>query len=142
MLGPALHRVREVVAGLAGVEQQPQESERYGSWEAGPAQFGVAKKVRDNDPALHEDQTLYSCGSLAPKMRSGGGGCTDAKFRKEKLNNIDGSKNSLVNIEISNKRSKFHSSKIDLTFYDRGMEYKIQGESNSDPLLLLTGPPG
>ena len=75
--------LEEVVAGLAGVEQQPQESERYGSWEAGPAQFGVAKKVRDNDPALHEDQTLYSCGSLAPKMRSGGGGCTDAKFRKE-----------------------------------------------------------
>lgn len=36
--------------------------------------------MRDNDPDLHENQQMYSCGSLAPKMHRGG--CTDAKFRK------------------------------------------------------------
>lgn len=40
--------------------------------------FGpVAKVARDNDAALHTGQTVYSCGSLAPKMparRSAGGG--------------------------------------------------------------------
>lgn len=45
------------------------------------AQFGVAKRFRDNDFALHEDQVMYSCGSLAPKM-SRGGGCTDCKFKR------------------------------------------------------------
>ena len=60
------------------------ESEKYGSFHAGPAEFGVAKKIRDNDISLHENQTMYSCGSLAPKMNRGGsGGCTDAKFRKK-----------------------------------------------------------
>ena len=47
-----------------------------------PANFSVAKRIRDNDVELHEDQQMYSCGSLAPKMgRGGGGGCTDSKFR-------------------------------------------------------------
>ena len=27
------------------------------------AQFGVAKRFRDNDFALHEDQVMYSCGN-------------------------------------------------------------------------------
>ena len=34
--------------------------------------FGVAKQLRDNDPELHENQTMYSCGSLAPKMKRKG----------------------------------------------------------------------
>ena len=41
-------------------------------------QFGVAKnkreeakRKRDNDPSLHEQQQTFSCGSLAPKSRAG-----------------------------------------------------------------------
>ena len=37
--------------------------------------------MRDNDPDIHTDQTMYSCGSLAPKMSKGG--CTDCRFRKD-----------------------------------------------------------
>ena len=74
-------KIRE---GLKNIKDQPVESEKYGSFHAGPAEFGVAKKIRDNDISLHENQTMYSCGSLAPKMNKGGsGGCTDAKFRKK-----------------------------------------------------------
>jgi len=52
---------------------------------AGPATYGVAKRLRDNDESLHTDKQMYSCGSLAPKMGWGKreGGCMDHKFRKE-----------------------------------------------------------
>jgi hypothetical protein len=33
--------------------------------------FAVAKRVHDNDEAVHVDQTMYSCGSLAPRMNKG-----------------------------------------------------------------------
>jgi len=81
----ALAKVEDKVReGLKNIKDQPVESEKYGSFHAGPAEFGVAKKIRDNDISLHENQTMYSCGSLAPKMNRGGsGGCTDAKFRKK-----------------------------------------------------------
>ncbi len=50
----------------------------------GPTTYGVAKRVRDNDPDLHENQTMYSCGSLAPRMsKGGGGGCSGgSNFKK------------------------------------------------------------
>ena len=75
------------------VKNQPVESHRYGELSREPANFGVVKQMRDNDPMLHENQTMYSCGSLAPKMKRGGGGCTDCKFRKpsEPWENADGS---------------------------------------------------
>jgi len=81
----ALEKVEDKIReGLKNIKDQPVESEKYGSFHAGPAEFGVAKKIRDNDISLHENQTMYSCGSLAPKMNRGGsGGCTDAKFRKK-----------------------------------------------------------
>jgi len=44
------------------------------------AKFGVAKRYRDNDFSTHEDQVMYSCGSLAPKMSRSG--CTDCKFKR------------------------------------------------------------
>jgi len=74
----------KVVTGLENLKNQPVESEKYGNLETGPANFSVAKKIRDNDADLHENQQMYSCGSLAPKMGrgGGGGGCTDSKFRK------------------------------------------------------------
>jgi len=69
---------------LVNVKDQPVESHRYGELSRDPAHFGVVKQLRDNDPELHENQTMYSCGSLAPKMkRKGGGGCSDGgKFKK------------------------------------------------------------
>lgn len=81
----ALKKVEDKIReGLKNIKNQAVESEKYGSFHAGPAEFGVAKKIRDNDITLHENQTMYSCGSLAPKMNRGGsGGCTDAKFRKK-----------------------------------------------------------
>ena len=54
------------------VKDQPVESHRYGELSTDPAQFGVVKQLRDNDPELHENQTMYSCGSLAPKMKRKG----------------------------------------------------------------------
>lgn len=71
--------------GLDGLKEQPKESHRYTDLSSGPATFGVAKKLRDNDVELHENQPMYSCGSLAPKMGRGGassGGCSAAKFKK------------------------------------------------------------
>ena len=76
-----LVKVLDVVKdGLKGLKEQPVESHRYSELESGAANFGVAKKIRDNDAALHENQPMFSCGSLAPKM--GRSGCTDGKFQK------------------------------------------------------------
>jgi len=73
-----------VTKGLCEIKNQNVESEKYGNLDTGPAEFGIAKKIRDNDVSLHENKTMYSCGSLAPKMhKSSSGGCTDAKFRKK-----------------------------------------------------------
>ncbi|KAK7067123.1 hypothetical protein SK128_006222 [Halocaridina rubra] len=68
-----------------GVENQPSESERYGDLESGAATYGVVKRKRDNDMDLHTNNEMYSCGSLAPKMGRGGGGCSDCKFRRPPL---------------------------------------------------------
>ena len=67
--------------GLRDLKNQQKESERYTDLSRDAAQFGVVKRLRDNDISLHENQPMYSCGSLAPKMGRGGG-CSDAKFRK------------------------------------------------------------
>eukprot|EP00177_Eucheuma_denticulatum_P008463 GFKZ01015386.1.p1 GENE.GFKZ01015386.1~~GFKZ01015386.1.p1 ORF type:complete len:677 (+),score=92.89 GFKZ01015386.1:341-2371(+) len=46
--------------------------------------YGSASKLaRDNDVLLHTNQVMYSCGSLAPKLRRGGG-CMDHGFAREK----------------------------------------------------------
>ncbi|WAR18431.1 hypothetical protein MAR_000269 [Mya arenaria] len=76
---------QKVKEGLAGVEKQPENAEKYSSLDKGPATYGVAKKLRDNDQDLHTDRQMYSCGSLAPKMGRGKreGGCMDHKFRKD-----------------------------------------------------------
>lgn len=66
---------------LENVKNQPVESHRFGDLTTEPATFGVVKQLRDNDPRLHENQTMYSCGSLAPKMKRSGG-CSDCKFKK------------------------------------------------------------
>lgn len=44
--------------------------------------FGVAsKRARDNNIEQHTDQTMFSCGSLAPKLARGGG-CMDHGFSR------------------------------------------------------------
>ena len=42
--------------------------------------FGVVHRVEESFDAAHTDQQMYSCGSLAPKMRRGG--CMDSHFHK------------------------------------------------------------
>eukprot|EP00127_Corallochytrium_limacisporum_P001876 Clim_evm31s88 gene=Clim_evmTU31s88 len=67
-------------------EEQKPESKKNANLEA-TTTFGVAKPIgdlkhaHDNDDALHTDQVMYSCGSLAPKLRRGGG-CMDHAFKK------------------------------------------------------------
>lgn len=63
------------------VETQPASSDKYAGLDKRPATYSVVKKARDNDPDLHTDKTMYSCGSLAPKM--GKGGCMNSTFRRE-----------------------------------------------------------
>jgi len=74
--------IEKIKEGLEGVESQPSDSERYGDLDSSPALYGVVKRRRDNDQELHTDKVMYSCGSLAPKMGRGGGGCSDCKFRR------------------------------------------------------------
>jgi len=73
--------IKKAKEGLQGVEKQEATTEKYAGIEKGPATFGVIKRLRDNDMELHTDRQMYSCGSLAPKMRRGGG-CADHLFRK------------------------------------------------------------
>ena len=61
-----------MLSAFDSVKDQPVESHRYGELSKDPAHFGVVKQMRDNDPELHENQTMYSCGSLAPKMKRKG----------------------------------------------------------------------
>ena len=39
------------------------------------------QRARANDPTLHTDKTMFSCGSLAPKLQRGGG-CVDHGFAR------------------------------------------------------------
>jgi len=71
----------KIKEGFEKIKDQPKSSEKYGNMDRAPATFGVVKSLRDNDMALHTDQQMYSCGSLAPKMGRGGG-CMDHQFRK------------------------------------------------------------
>ncbi|XP_042227117.1 uncharacterized protein LOC121869653 [Homarus americanus] len=74
--------IEKMKEGLKGVENQPSETERYGDLESGPAMYGVVKRKRDNDMDLHSNKQMFSCGSLAPKMGRGGGGCSDCRYRR------------------------------------------------------------
>ena len=54
-LDPILEKVKE---GLAGVEKQPANAEKYSAMEKGPATYGVVKRMRDNDMELHTDKQV------------------------------------------------------------------------------------
>lgn len=72
--------MEKITQGLKGVENQKPSTDKFPGLEKGGAVFGVAKHLRDNDFELHTNQTMYSCGSLAPKMRAGG--CMDHQFQR------------------------------------------------------------
>lgn len=66
---------------LLRVADQPKNPERYGT--AKDTQFGAAHKLaHDNDKEIHLEQQMYSCGSLAPKLK--GGHSCDRKYRRVK----------------------------------------------------------
>ncbi|GAB4818455.1 hypothetical protein N2152v2_005501 [Parachlorella kessleri] len=74
-----LPQLREL---LPMAKQQPSESKELAGVE-GSALFGVAaQRARDNDVALHTDQTMYSCGSLMANKR-GADCCFDGTTSRE-----------------------------------------------------------
>jgi hypothetical protein len=78
----AIERVLEFLRNnVASALQQSNDSKRNASL-SNTTTFGVAKRIRDNDEHLHTDQTMFSCGSLAPKLRRGGG-CMDHSFKRK-----------------------------------------------------------
>lgn len=68
---------------LLMAKEQTAQSSKFGELE-NVTQFGVAaKRARDNNIAAHTDQTMFSCGSLAPKLKRSGG-CMDDCFTRPK----------------------------------------------------------
>eukprot|EP01094_Clydonella_sp_ATCC50884_P017104 TRINITY_DN2918_c0_g1_i1.p1 TRINITY_DN2918_c0_g1~~TRINITY_DN2918_c0_g1_i1.p1 ORF type:complete len:832 (-),score=205.17 TRINITY_DN2918_c0_g1_i1:39-2534(-) len=68
---------------LPQAKEQPEDSHLRTNLE-NTTTFGVAaKKSRANDPSLHTDQQVFSCGSLAPKLKRGAG-CMDHGFARHK----------------------------------------------------------
>eukprot|EP00871_Galdieria_phlegrea_P001976 jgi/Galph1/277/GphlegSOOS_G5118.1 len=59
---------------LLRVREQPGDSDKYNFFHKRyETQFGVSHKLaHDNDIDIHREQTMYSCGSLAPKLKKGG----------------------------------------------------------------------
>eukprot|EP01135_Chromosphaera_perkinsii_P009593 Nk52_evm43s1810 gene=Nk52_evmTU43s1810 len=90
---PALDVVmKKMKEDMMSAVQQPSDSKLFGSlgnattFGVAPSAMGandmaLAKKSRDNDVDLHTNQQMYSCGSLAPKLRRGGG-CMDCEHRR------------------------------------------------------------
>lgn len=66
-------------SNLSQAKEQPESSEAFSALENTTA-FGVAlpKKPAVPDPK-HTDQAMFSCGSLAPKLK---GGCMDHGFSR------------------------------------------------------------
>jgi len=77
--------VEQIRIYLPMANDQPVDSRAGGGLE-NTTTFGVAasRNVRANDAALHTDQTMFSCGSLAPKLARGGDGCMDHGFARDK----------------------------------------------------------
>jgi hypothetical protein len=66
--------------------EQPAESQKYSELE-NVTTFGVAaRKARDNDPAVHTNQDMFSCGSLSARFSTErlvrSDGCNDFGFAR------------------------------------------------------------
>ncbi len=59
---------------------QTDTEEKHPDIDPSPATYGVVRRIQVVGDAAHTDQQMYSCGSLAPKMRRGG--CMDDSFHK------------------------------------------------------------
>jgi hypothetical protein len=79
--------VAKISKMLPRANDQPADSKARGNLE-NTTLFGVAaeRTQRANDQELHTDKTMFSCGSLAPKLQRGGGGdgCMDHGFARDK----------------------------------------------------------
>ncbi|KAG7667191.1 hypothetical protein NADE_003012 [Nannochloris sp. 'desiccata'] len=80
--------VAKITEMLPKAKDQPADSKARGNLE-NTTLFGVAaeRSQRANDQELHTDKTMFSCGSLAPKLQRGGGGgdgCMDHGFARDK----------------------------------------------------------
>ncbi|XP_064404212.1 uncharacterized protein LOC135349585 isoform X2 [Halichondria panicea] len=73
-----MYYVTESEALLSGDLEDEQSTLCSCGIDPGPSVFGVVHRIHD-DPT-HTDQQMYSCGSLAPKMRRGG--CMDSHYHK------------------------------------------------------------
>lgn len=60
-------------------KEQKAKSEQFTNL-SNETQFGVAKNAQQSD-IDHENKQMYSCGSLAPKLKRGGG-CMDHGFSR------------------------------------------------------------
>lgn len=61
-------------------KEQGSESSKFAGLE-NETQFGVAKPTQQD--IEHSDQSMFSCGSLAPKLKRGGG-CMDHGFTRQR----------------------------------------------------------
>lgn len=68
------------------LKNQSQTSTKFGRLEPGPGEFGVIRRIQQGDDEM-ENNTMYSCGSLAPKMKAKqpmGSGCSACtKFTRD-----------------------------------------------------------
>lgn len=48
----------KIRSGLAGVERQSGDTDKYTNLDKGPGVYGVVKRARDNDVHLHTNQTV------------------------------------------------------------------------------------
>jgi hypothetical protein len=82
---PAEDKMISIIEKLLplAVTKQAKESYTFGSL-GNVTTFGVAPSIKhahDNDEALHTGQQVFSCGSLAPKLKRGAG-CMDHGFTR------------------------------------------------------------
>lgn len=71
---------------LPQANKQPAESQKYSELE-NTTTFGVAaRRKRDNDPAVHTNQDMFSCGSLSARFSTErlvrSDGCNDYGFAR------------------------------------------------------------
>lgn len=80
-----LERVAAVCGRLIPkIQEQPERKFASSGRRDRDTGYGAASKLaHDNDIELHTGQIMYSCGSLAPKLRRGGG-CMDHGFSRPK----------------------------------------------------------
>ncbi len=73
--------VAELKKSLPMARKQPKDSKRMGGIE-NVTQFGVARRVSGAESLINSDRQMYSCGSLAPKLKRRGAGCMDHGFQR------------------------------------------------------------